>query len=128
MLRKIGYSLLCAGALFSANTLAMTHALVSGSGIEYELAPNQPHEFTNPVFFSVTATCTFRSENPSNDVFVEALSKSGVINGQKITAPDTLTITINSGDVIKLTVNPGAKVRLTNRGESSIHASCSVGS
>ncbi|ARG97246.1 hypothetical protein [Legionella micdadei] len=127
MLRKICYGLLWAGALFSASVFAKTNVYMLGPGIKYEFFPGEPQILANYWFWSVTATCTFDSEDPSDDFLIEALSKSGKINEQTISAGDPpIVITVHQGQQITLSADSGAKVRLTNRGQNVVTAYCSV--
>ncbi|KTD29394.1 MULTISPECIES: hypothetical protein [Legionella] len=127
MLRKTCYSLLCAGALFSANSLATTHTYMLGTGIDYEFPPNEPQIVANYWFWPVTATCTFHSEDSGDDFLIEALSKSGKIGGETIAAGDTpKIITIHPEQKITITADSGAKVKLTNQGQHLVIASCSL--
>lgn len=77
MLRKLGYSLFCAGALFSANVLAVTHNLTAGLSMEYELPPNEPQEFVNAWFWTITSTCTIHTHDTIDNIFVEVLKNPG---------------------------------------------------
>ena len=126
MLRKFGSVLLCAGALLSTNTSAMTHNIKPGVSIDYELPPGDPQIFANYWFWSVTATCSISGKDPSNDIFAEVLNKKGSINGNAVSAGDTLMMTVRPGDKLVISADSGARVQLTNRGRNTIVAKCST--
>ncbi|ASQ46305.1 hypothetical protein [Legionella clemsonensis] len=126
MLRKLGYSLFCAGALFSASALAINHNLTAGINVEYELAPNTPEEFINSWFWSITSTCTIRTKDLSDAIFVEALKKTGKINNITLSQGDTLLVEVHNGDKVIITADSGSKVRLTNQGQNTVFADCTT--
>ncbi|MDI9818605.1 MULTISPECIES: hypothetical protein [unclassified Legionella] len=126
MFRKLGYGLLCAGSLLSTNALAINHDFRPGISIEYELPPNDPQEFTNSWFWTITSTCTVRTRDNSDEIFIEVLKKSGKINGQPLSQGDTLSMIVHNGEKFVITADSGGKVKLTNRGLSTIVASCST--
>ncbi|MDP1603956.1 MAG: hypothetical protein Q8M03_11900 [Legionella sp.] len=124
MLRKISYGLLCAGALFSTTTIAMTHELAPRVSIEYELNANVPEVFTNYTIFTVNATCTVKSQDESNIIHVKALNRSGSINGKDINAGDELDLVVKNNDTFTLSAKSAAKVEMTNTGAHSLKALC----
>ncbi|WED41775.1 hypothetical protein [Legionella cardiaca] len=126
MLRKLGYSLFCAGALFSANALAITHTLAAGINVEYELAPNKSEDFVNSWFWTITSTCTIHTKDNSDDIFIEILKKSGKVNDISLHQGDTLLMPVHNGDKVIIAAESGSKVRLTNQGENTVSASCST--
>jgi len=66
MLRKIGFTLLCAVATFSSSTYSsVTHTLQAGVTLEYEFPPNEPLVFVNYLYWEVAADCKISSEDPS---------------------------------------------------------------
>lgn len=127
MLKKIGFALLCATATLTPPAYAIeTHMLQTGITVEYELPSNNPQLFINYLFWSVEATCKVSTEDESNNLFVEALAKTGKINGVSISSGQTLRVTVHSNDYIKLQADAGAKVRITNEGKSLIKMTCST--
>lgn len=124
MLRKISFSLLCAGALLSSNSLAMNHELTPGISIEYELATNKPELFINYTIFTIKAVCTIVTPDESDILHVKGVNRSGEINGQVINANDELDILVKNGDKLYLTAKSGAKVEMTNQGEHTLRAVC----
>lgn len=126
MLKKFKFGLLCAALLFSANCLAINYDLIPGVSLDYDIPPNKPLEFTNVWFWTITATCSASTEDSSDNVLIEALSKTGRINGKVISQGETLVLPVHSGDKLEISADSGAKVRLTNQGEHTLHISCSV--
>lgn len=126
MLRKLGYSLFCAGAIFSTNALAINHTLAAGMNLEYELPPNAPQEFINSWFWTITATCTIHSQDSADNIFIEVLRKSGKINDINLTQDETLLMTVHNGDHLIIAADSGGKVRLTNQGSTTILADCTT--
>ncbi|MDX1838824.1 hypothetical protein DIZ81_13710 [Legionella taurinensis] len=127
MLKKTACTLLAACALFSGSSLAATHhELAPGITVEYDLPPNSPQVFSNYFFWTVTATCVMHSEDPSNNILVKALSKSGKINGMPLTKGQQTVITIHNRDHIEISADSGAQVELTNYGPHTVKATCST--
>lgn len=127
MLRKIGFGLLCAGALFSAGAVAMTHSLPQGVSIEYQLPPNDPQMFANTFFWKITATCTIHSDSDeSSEILAEGMNKQGSINGIPLAKGDSRVLEVHPNDTLVLSADSGAKVNLTNLSQHLIVASCST--
>ncbi|HAT7029226.1 TPA: hypothetical protein JBE46_01000 [Legionella pneumophila subsp. pneumophila] len=127
MLRKIGFTLLCAVATFSSSTYSsVTHTLQAGVTLEYEFPPNEPLVFVNYLYWEVAADCKITSEDPSNELFAEALAKAGKINGVTLSKGNTMKVTVHSGDILKLSAESGAKVQITNFGPHTLKATCTA--
>ncbi|KTC83982.1 MULTISPECIES: hypothetical protein [Legionella] len=128
MLRKIGYSLLCAGSLFSASALAMTYNIMPGPGasFEYKLLANSPIMIGNPYYHKMTATCTIFSEDESNEIIVEMILKSSKVNNEEIKSGETRPFNIPSGSKLVLEADGRAVVKLLNKGPSDITAKCTI--
>ena len=126
MLQKFKMGLMCLGLFFSANCLAINYNLMPGIHLSYEIPPNKPLEFTNVWFWTITATCKATTEDDIDKVLVEALSKTGKIDGKVIAEGESVLLDIHSGDNIELAADSGAKVRLTNQGEHALRINCSV--
>ncbi|KTD25462.1 Uncharacterised protein [Legionella lansingensis] len=126
MLRKLGYSLFCAGTLFSSNALAINyHQLAIGMTVNYELPPNEPQEFINSWFWTITSTCIVHTKDNSDNIFIEVLKKSGKVNDIPLKQGDSLYMPVHNGDTFIIIADSGSKVRLTNQGFSILSASCS---
>ncbi|WP_419420675.1 hypothetical protein ACNVED_05080 [Legionella sp. D16C41] len=125
-MRKIALSLLCAGALISNTTMAMTHSLSPQASVEYELAANKPEVFTNFTIFKVHAVCKVQTQDESNTLHVKGLYRSGQVNGKVINAGDEVDIIVRNGDSFDLVAEAAAQVELTNIGVHSIKTKCQV--
>lgn len=127
MLRKIGFTMLCAAAVFTTNThSSVTHTLQPGITLEYEFPPNEPLVFINYLYWEVEADCKIASEDPSNELFAEALAKAGKINGITLSKGNSMKVTVHSGDTLKLSAESGAKVQITNSGPHTVKATCTA--
>ncbi len=129
MWRKIGFGLLWVSALTSTNALAMTFTLMPGSSIDYELPPQDPQILANSWFWAITATCNISGKDKNSKILAEALSKSGKINNDPISAGDPPKLIIvhpAPGDTVTVSADSGAKVKLTNKGRHPILARCWV--
>lgn len=125
MLKKIGLTLLCVAASLSTPTFAMVeHTLQPAMTLEYDLPPNQPQVFVNYMIWEINANCTISGVDSTNQLFAEALSKSGKINDITLTKGSTMTVEVHPGDNLKLTAQGGAKVQITNLGEHTVKATC----
>lgn len=128
MLRKIGLTLLCAGALLSQNTFSATeHTFGLASAYEFILPPNVPQVFSNIFFWSVDAKCNIISESESNLFSFTVLRKSGSLNNISLSQGDAMVLVVHPGDQLHITAASGGRVELTNHGDSTIKATCSSG-
>ena len=125
-MRKFALSFLCAGALISSATMAMTHSLSPKTSIDYELAANSPEVFTNFTIFKVHAVCKVQTQDESNIIHVKGLNRSGQVNGRVIRSGDELDIIIHNGDIFDLVAESAAQVELTNKGPHSIKTKCQI--
>lgn len=125
MIRKIGVSLLCAAALFSADAYSIqTNVMQTGSTLVYELKPNDPQMFINYMYWEVTANCKITTVDSGDELYAEALAKQGKINDITLTKGNTLSVTVHQDETLKITAAPGAKVRITNHGNHTVKATC----
>lgn len=128
MLRKIGFSLLCAAATLSTNVYSANHTLQPGLSLEYVLAPNKPETFINYMYWEIEANCIISSENKTvgNELFAEALAKQGKVNDVVLTMGNSMRVVVHNGETLKISAQSGAKVRITNLGQNTIKATCST--
>lgn len=126
MLRKIGFSLLCAAVTLSTNVYSTTHSLQSGLSLEYILAPNKPETFINYMYWEIEANCKITTEDEGNELLAEALAKKGKVNGVTLIKGDSMRVIVHHGETLKISAESGAKVRITNLGQHAIKATCST--
>lgn len=127
MIRKIGFTLLCASGLLTTNVFATTyHTLRQGLAIEYELPANAPQVFSNIFFWRIIADCVIISENLGNPLSVTMLKKTGSINTTPLSTGDSIGLTVQQGQSFHVTAMPGAQVELVNLGNKLIKASCTT--
>ena len=124
MLRKIGLVLLCAVISTTPGYASVTHTLLRGLTLEYDLPPHDPQVFVNYMFWSIEAKCKITSELDNVDLFAEALVKRGKINDITIDSGQSIQLNIHSGEHIKLNADSGAKVQITNMSDHMVHATC----
>ncbi len=125
MLRKIGFTLLCAITSLSTPSYSMmSHSLQQGVTLEYELPPHDPQLFVNYMFWSIEANCKITSEDENVELFAEALAKKGKINDITLSAGQSMQANVQSGGSIKLSADSGAKVQITNLGNHLVRATC----
>ncbi|WP_028389666.1 hypothetical protein [Legionella fairfieldensis] len=126
MWRKLGYSLLLAGAIFNTPASAMTYTLAPQMRIDYDLLPNVSIEVINLAPWTIRAKCTFTLQDPSDDISIEMLNSTGKINDQPVAKGDTIILTIHPQDKMVISADKGTKVKLTNLGQSIVKTSCST--
>lgn len=127
MIRKIGFTLLCASGLLTTNAFSVTyHNFTQGLAVEYELPANDPQVFSNIFFWKIKATCTIISDPPENPLSVKMLRKTGSVNQIPLSAGDSMGLVVQPGDKLNVTADSGAKVELLNLGPKTIRASCST--
>jgi hypothetical protein len=125
MMKKVGFTLLCASALASTSAFSTAyHQFAQGMAVEYELPANDPQVFSNIFFWKIKATCTIISDDFGSPLAATMLRKSGSVNNTPLLTGDSIGLTVQPGDKINVTVESGAKVELVNRGNYSIKASC----
>ncbi len=128
MLRKIGFTLLCAVASISTSAYAInnTHSLQPGLTLEYELPPNDPQFFVNFMFWAVEAKCTMTTVDPSNELYAEVVVKKAALNDQVLTTGQSIRLTVSDGQILKIGAESGTKVKIVNLGNSLVKATCST--
>lgn len=126
MLRKIGFSILCAAATLNSNVYSSNHTLQPGLSLEYILAPNKPETFINYMYWEVEANCIITTEDEGNELFAEALAKQGKVNDVELTMGNSMHVIVHNGETLKIAAKSGAKVRITNLGQHTVKATCST--
>ncbi|KTD30851.1 hypothetical protein Lmor_2958 [Legionella moravica] len=127
MLRKIGFSLLCAVTLISTSAHSVvTNTLQPSMTIDYELMPNEPQVFINYLYWDIEAKCKIITQDESNVLFAEALAKQGKVNDVTLTKGASMQVTVHQGDTLKISAESGAKVRITNLGQHKVIANCTT--
>lgn len=125
MLRKIGFTLLCAAATFSPSAFSITtNALTAGITLEYDLLPNEAQIFINPMFWAIEAECKISTEDSSDELRAEVLAKKGKINGITLDKGGVINLVVHAGDKLKIGADSGAKVQIINLGEHTVKATC----
>ncbi len=127
MLRKIGFTLLCAATIISTNVFsAPVHSLMPGITVEYDLPANEPQIFINYMFWAIEANCKITTQDESNPLIVEAMSKKGKVNDVVLFEGQSMTVIVVEGQNLKINADSGAKVKITNTGEHSLKATCTA--
>ncbi|MFI4918738.1 MAG: hypothetical protein ACHP65_04200 [Legionellales bacterium] len=127
MLRKIGFTLLCASALISTNVYSISsHAIQPGLTLEFTFPANDPQFFYNFTFGSIAANCKIATEDASNILFIEAVARKGEVNGVPLLEGQSVSVNVHAGDNVKIGADSGAKVKITNFGPHNIKATCST--
>ncbi len=127
MLRKIGFTLLCAAASISTSAYSISiHSLTPGVTLEYELPSNQPQVFVNYMFWTIEANCKIETKDQSDELLVEALSKKGKVNDITLSEGQSMRVTVQNGQNLKITADSGARVKITNLGQTLVKATCSA--
>ena len=91
----------------------------------YDFEPNVAQSVSNPLLWSITATCTLICTDASDVLSGKMLSGTGSFNGQ--TLPDAGSqITVKNGDTLAIGASGEAEVSITNLGASNIHADCNL--
>lgn len=93
---------------------------------DVDFNPNAPYEFSNPLFFSVSATCDITAPAPES-LFGEVKKGSASINGNEI-PKEGMHLTVNNGDQFHLKATAHAMATITNQGDQTVHAKCGLGS
>lgn len=127
MIRKIGLTAFCLAASISSAAYAIpTHYLRPGLTLEYELPPNNPQYFVNYMFWTVEANCTIVTDDPSDVLFAEVVTRKAKLNESVLTEGQSINITVSGGQNLKIGADAGAKVKITNLGQSLVKAICTA--
>lgn len=127
MLRKIGFTLLCAAGMLSTPAFSTTNVILTpGLSLEYELKPNNPITLANILYWTIKANCTINSHDLQTPLSVTMLRKTGSVNDITLTTNQLLELVVHSGENLKITAESGAKVELVNHGENLVTATCST--
>lgn len=117
---------LTAGIATAPVHATQTHNLRAGVTVQYEFPSQDAQEFNNFLFWTVNATCKISSEDASNELLFEALSKQGSVNNIPVKQGQTVRIFVTNGGTMELSADSGAKVRITNLGAGMVRASCTT--
>ncbi|MBI2786679.1 MAG: hypothetical protein HYX60_10450 [Legionella longbeachae] len=127
MFRKFGLGLLFITATLSSEAYSMvTHKLLKGVSMEYDLPTNDPQVFTNFWWGPVVANCTITTEDKSDALFIVALARKGKVNEIELSVGGSIQLEVHPGDKLKLSADSGAKVEITNFGEHTVKAVCTT--
>mgnify|MGYP000287742358 CR=1 FL=1 len=114
--------------LFAAvayNQILMAQTLNLSSIGHYVFVPNKPVTIKNPLFWSVSATCTLTTQDASDTLSGKMLSGSGKLNGKDVGSG--LSVQVKNDDKLKIWASGRAEVQITNLGQSPITANCGLG-
>jgi len=90
----------------------------------YDFAPNTPVQISNPLVWSVSASCHVHTADPTDDLAGTMVSGTGSLNGKDV--GKGLTLTVKDGDSFTISASAWAEVEITNKGVTTLHADCSL--
>lgn len=126
MLKKVSCVVGLSLTLFSSMGFAATYLLTPGLSADFDFPSNSPQVIKNIFFWPVTATCTIKTTDSSDDFYVRMIKNSGKVNGVKLSKGETMTFTVHPGDRFQISADAAAEVELTNQGQNTVKASCST--
>lgn len=91
-----------------------------------QLGPNQTKQFTNPLAWTVNATCNIQSNNTHARIRVQVVNNTGQVNGHHLNQGQATSISVKHNSTISLSAEPGTQVNLVNTGSEPIQAICSA--
>ena len=130
MIKYITVSLFLLSSIFSTSLHSdnsrtiQTQLLAPNLSLSYALEPNVPVEFYNFTFWTVSAVCTIETIDKTDQLQALFISKSGELNGIKLSAGDTYELSVQTGVKLNVTAAAQAKVKLTNLGKNIVTANC----
>jgi hypothetical protein len=100
------------------------HSLTQGLSKDFDFYPEKPEEFTNWLFFPVSAECKVSINQGNQPVFAEILNGKGKVNGREMSAGQSDTFYVFEGSTFSIRAEAYAKVRITNKGKVMFTAHC----
>ncbi len=91
----------------------------------YEFEPNKPVDISNPLLWSIKASCKISTTDESDHLKGVMKKGSGTLNGQSVGAG--VELDLKNGDTLTITATYLASVEITNLGSNTVSASCSLG-
>ncbi len=95
-----------------------------GSGIQYNLTPNNPQLISNQYLWTVNAICVIQSETDDNFLAFKVTKKQGTLNDELLVAGDARTIRLKYKEKVNISAKSGAEVELLNVGKDLIVTEC----
>ncbi len=91
----------------------------------YEFEPNKPVDISNPLLWSIKASCKISTTDESDNLKGVMKKGSGTLNGQSVGTG--VELELKNGDILTITATSLASVEITNLGINTVSASCSLG-
>lgn len=105
-------------------SFANVYELRPNISADFDLKPNLPDTFTNPLFWTVSAECTGTTPDSSVRLFAEVLRKHGKVNGRDMNEGQSDYFTVTNGSKLTIIADGYAQVRITNKAAHTLHISC----
>jgi hypothetical protein len=91
----------------------------------YEFEPNKPVDISNPLLWSIKASCKISTTDESDNLKGVMKKGKGTLNGQSVGTG--VELDLKNGDILTITATSLASVEITNLGTNTVSASCSLG-
>jgi hypothetical protein len=112
-MRKLAICLVLASLIFGSLALSET----------ITLTPGESKSFSNPLGFSVTASCTVTG---AGNVKGSLTSGSATINGVTYNSGDSTTLSLTNGEIVSISASGDAAVDFTDEATENITLDCDV--
>ncbi len=107
-------------------TIALLLISFTVDAMSVNLAPKQSKVLSNSTLWTINATCTIETNQPSEKILVNAIKNESHVNGQKLVSGQKKSIHVHNHESISVSAEPGAAVTIVNQGSNPIQATCST--
>lgn len=126
MLKKTSRVMGLSFVLFSSTSFAGTYFLTPNLNADFDFPANATQVLKNYFLWTISANCTIKTPDSSDNFYARMIKNSGKINGIKLTKGQTMTVVVHNGDKLQISADAGSEVELTNQGQNTVKASCST--
>ena len=90
----------------------------------YDFAPNSPVSISNPLLWSINASCNLKTSDTSDVINAKMNRGTGKVNGNAIGSGSA--VSVKNTDILTIQASALAQVQLTNTGATNVHADCGL--
>lgn len=112
--------------VISVNASAQTYTLHPGIDINLDFKPGVSKTLSNPMFWSMTVSCTLTTEKTQVLMQAKAIKKGASLEGQTLKQGQTKEMIVHNSQVINIKADGSAKIELTNLSDGMLSAKCKV--
>jgi hypothetical protein len=91
---------------------------------DYSFEPNKPVDISNPLLWTIKASCSIKTSDESDTVKGVMKKGTGSLNGQSVGSG--VEVVLKNGDTLTISASALASVEITNLGQNTVSAHCGL--